>query len=60
MTPEILDAINSMFDDKVPSAWVYDATGVEISWILPTLGSWFGSLLDRNKQLNDWLKNNRP
>jgi dynein heavy chain len=49
MTPEILDAINAMFDAKVPSAWVYDATGVEISWILPTLGSWFGSLLDRNK-----------
>jgi dynein heavy chain len=60
MTPDILDAINAMFDAKVPNAWVYDATGVEISWILPTLGAWFGSLIDRNKQLNDWLKNNRP
>jgi len=49
MTPDILDAINSMFDAKVPAAWVYDATGVEISWILPSLGSWFGSLIDRNK-----------
>lgn len=60
MTPDILDAINAMFDAKVPNAWVYDATGVEISWILPSLGAWFGSLIDRNKQLNDWLKNNRP
>lgn len=49
MTPDILEAINSMFDAKVPNAWVYDATGVEISWILPTLGAWFGSLIDRNK-----------
>ncbi|CAK75138.1 unnamed protein product (macronuclear) [Paramecium tetraurelia] len=60
MTPDILEAINSMYDAKVPLTWVYDATGVEISWILPTLGAWFSSLIDRNKQLNDWLKSNRP
>lgn len=60
MTPNILDAINAIFDAKVPSYWIYDPSGAEISWLLPTLGSWFASLLDRNKQLNDWLKNNRP
>lgn len=49
MTPDILDAINAMFDAKVPLTWIYDATGVEISWILPSLGAWFGSLIDRNK-----------
>jgi dynein heavy chain len=27
MTPDILDAINSIFDAKVPNQWVYDATG---------------------------------
>ena len=26
MTPNILDAINSIFDAKVPHQWVYDAT----------------------------------
>lgn len=56
MTPNILDAINAIFDAKVPSYWIYDPSGAEISWLLPTLGSWFASLLDRNKQLNDWLK----
>jgi dynein heavy chain len=27
MTPDILDAINAVFDAKVPNQWVYDATG---------------------------------
>lgn len=56
MTPDILDAINAIFDAKVPNTWLYDPSGAEISWILPTLGSWSGSLIDRNKQLNDWLR----
>lgn len=49
MTPDILDAINSIYDAKVPNTWLYDPSGAEISWILPTLGSWSGSLIDRNK-----------
>ena len=49
MTPDILDAINAIFDGKVPNAWLNDPSGAEISWLLPTLGSWYGSLLDRNK-----------
>jgi dynein heavy chain len=60
MTPDILDAINSIFDAKVPNTWLYDPSGAEISWILPTLGSWSASLVDRNKQLYDWLNNGRP
>lgn len=27
MTSDILDSINSIFDARVPSRWVYDATG---------------------------------
>ena len=49
MTPDILNSINSIFDAKVPDIWLYDPSGAEISWILPTLGSWFSSLIDRNK-----------
>ena len=49
MTPSILEAINAVFDAKVPYDWIYDPSGAEISWLLPTLGSWFGSLIDRNK-----------
>lgn len=60
MTPEILDAINSIFDAKVPNSWIYDPSGAEISWILPTLGAWFTSLIDRNKQLFEWHNSDRP
>lgn len=49
MTPDILDAINSIFDAKVPNTWLYDPSGAEISWLMPSLGSWFASLIERNK-----------
>jgi dynein heavy chain len=60
MTPEIVDAIDALFDARVPYEWAYDATGVEISWLLPGLGSWFSSLQDRTNQLSTWLKSGRP
>lgn len=44
MTPEIVDAIDSLFDARVPREWVYNAVGVEISWLIPALGSWFSDL----------------
>lgn len=60
MTPDILDSINSIFDSRVPNQWVYDPTGAEISWIIPTLAKWFNDLVERNKQLYEWLKGSRP
>ena len=60
LTPFLLDAMNAIFDAKVPSKWSYDPSGAEISWLLPTLGSWFGSLIERNTQLSQWLKLGRP
>jgi len=59
MTPEIVDAINAIFDARVPGKWLYDPSGAEISWLMPTLGLWFNSLLDRYTQLNGWLRNGR-
>jgi dynein heavy chain len=49
MTPEISDAINCIFDAKVPPNWLTDPSGAEISWLLPKLGNWISSLIDRNK-----------
>lgn len=49
MTPEILDAINAIYDAKVPFIWLYDPSGAEISWLLSSLGSWYTSLIERNK-----------
>lgn len=60
MTPVIIDAIDFIANARVPSNWLNDATGQELSWILPNLGGWIGSLVDRNTQLSTWLKNGRP
>ena len=60
MTPDILDAINAISDAKAPHIWIYDPTGAEISWLLPNLGSWITSLIERNIQLSNWVKNTRP
>ncbi len=47
MTPDIMDAIDAIAEAKAPNNWMYDASGAEISWILPGLGAWVTSLLER-------------
>lgn len=48
MTPDLVDAINAVFDVRVPRTWQYDPTGAEISWLTPSLGGWIKGLLDRH------------
>lgn len=60
MTPELVDSINSIFDFRAPHTWVYDPTGVEISWLTPSLTAWISGLLNRHHQLNSWLTKGRP
>merc|ERR1711959_66126 len=59
MTTDLLEDLNSIFDSRVPRRWAYDASGAEISWLLPNIGGWFTGLLDRHAQLNTWLENGR-
>ena len=60
MTPDLVVAINNMYDFRVPGPWMYDATGVEISWICPSLGSWLQSMQNRYRQLKNWIEKDRP
>lgn len=60
MTPDIVDAINAVFDFRVPRNWCFDPTGAEISWLTPSLASWIKGLLDRHHQLNNWITKERP
>jgi len=60
MTPFLLDAINAIYDGKVPYDWLYDPSGAEISWLLMKLSTWMDSLGKRNEQLNNWLRTGRP
>jgi dynein heavy chain len=59
MTPELMDDLNMIYDARIPRSWTHDASGAEISWLTPSLGSWFTGLLDRVNQLTTWLDNGR-
>jgi len=48
MTPDLVEAINSIFDLRVPKQWTFDPTGAEISWLIPSLSGWIKGLLDRH------------
>jgi len=39
---------------------MYDATGVEISWISPALGTWLDGMRYRYRQLKSWVEKDRP
>ena len=60
MTPDIVDAIDAVFDGKIPEFWIYDTSKSEISWLKPTFTFWIDSLIERNEQLNNWLRHDRP
>ena len=55
ITKQIIDAINSVYDARVPHFWTYNPAGDEISWLAPTIGLWVSGLSARDKQLRDWL-----
>uniref|UniRef100_A0A7S3YRZ4 AAA+ ATPase domain-containing protein n=1 Tax=Lotharella globosa TaxID=91324 RepID=A0A7S3YRZ4_9EUKA len=60
MTPQLSDAVDAIFDGRPPTHWFLDAGGVEIAWTTPALTQWFEGLLQRYKQLMDWLTTKRP
>jgi len=59
MTPELLAALNCVFDAKVPTPFTHDPSGAEISWLSPSFAGWFSGLLERQQLLNGWLLNDR-
>jgi len=60
MTDELQGALDAIFAAKVPPTLLFTPGGDEFSWILPTLGLWFSSLISRNEQNSTWLGSGRP
>eukprot|EP00049_Salpingoeca_infusionum_P010530 m.182232 g.182232 ORF g.182232 m.182232 type:complete len:2544 (-) comp14667_c0_seq7:2478-10109(-) len=54
MSDALRDALDNMFDARVPTAWA------AISWTSATLGFWFTELLDRYAQFHAWCFQGRP
>jgi dynein heavy chain, axonemal len=60
MTPDLVEAIDSVYDFRVPRPWTFDPTGAEIAWLCPSLSGWMKGLNDRHFQLNGWISKERP
>jgi dynein heavy chain len=60
MTEQLQNCLDDMFDAKPPGSWLRTVAGDEFSWLLPTLGLWFSSLLLRDDQYRTWLNGSRP
>jgi dynein heavy chain, axonemal len=60
MTNALQNALNDIYDAKVPTTWAVTPGGDEFSWISPTLGLWFTILLERDAQNRTWLTKGRP
>jgi len=54
MNESLRDALDNMFDARVPKAWA------GISWLSSTLGFWFTELIERFTQFNSWVYDGRP
>jgi dynein heavy chain len=60
LTQELVETISDIFEAKVPRTWLYTTAGDEFSWLSPSLGMWFTSLLSRYDQSEKWLSAGRP
>jgi len=55
MSPDLANALDSLFLARVPDLWT-KASQLQT----PTLGVWFGNILQRGEQLTTWLRGGRP
>jgi len=60
MTPELQNALDSVYQMRPPQMWYIDPSGAEIAWVVPNLSLWFTGLLHREAQLTSWLMTTRP
>ena len=63
MTGEIVACIDALYLTKPPASWMFNANSEEISWLSPTVSSWYEGLKIRSERLREWMNssfNSRP
>jgi len=41
MTADLAEAIQAIYNNKVPQAWLFNAAGEEISWMMGSIATWY-------------------
>ncbi|CUG94317.1 dynein heavy chain, putative [Bodo saltans] len=54
LTPKLQDAIDFLYDARVPPSWV------AVGWPSPNIALWFAEALRRFEQLDSWGRTGRP
>ena len=54
MTPQLQDALDYIFDARVPPSWI------DVSWLSSSISLWFGDVIRRWQQLDKWATDGRP
>jgi dynein heavy chain len=60
MTDALADGIEAMGDARAPRPWIYTVGCTEFAWIIPSISSWYGQMLNIDKQTRTWMENGRP
>eukprot|EP01061_Rhynchopus_euleeides_P039485 TRINITY_DN6779_c0_g1_i1.p1 TRINITY_DN6779_c0_g1~~TRINITY_DN6779_c0_g1_i1.p1 ORF type:complete len:591 (+),score=257.11 TRINITY_DN6779_c0_g1_i1:69-1775(+) len=54
MSADLQAVRDSIHDAKVPQKWII------VSWVSPTMGLWFEEVILRQRQLDSWVREERP
>lgn len=56
MTADLNEAINAIYNNKIPNTWLFNAAGEEISWMMASISSWYKQYEERYNELETFVK----
>lgn len=54
MTAVLQEAINAIFNNRIPHSWTFNAASEEISWMVGTIAVWYKQYEDRFNELESY------
>lgn len=56
MTADLAEAIQAMFNNKIPQSWLFNAAGEEISWMMGSIATWYKQYEERWTELDSFVR----